>query len=191
MNLEELKKKQRAAGIAARCRISAQERAEAETRMAERVLALPEFCRAQTILSYCAAGGEIDPAAIDRAARALGKRVAYPVCRAGGEMLAAEPESLDSLQAGKYGIPAPTEGHYTVIEPEKLNLIFVPCTAFDANCGRVGMGGGYYDRFLPRAAGAFSVLLAFEAQRVERVGGETHDVSTAAAVTERALYCKK
>ena len=32
---------------------------------------------------------------------------------------------------------------------DQLDLVLVPCTAFDAGCYRVGMGKGYYDRYLP------------------------------------------
>ena len=85
------KEYQRAAGIARRCALSVQQRTAFDAAIADRVLALPMFAAARTILSYCAVGGEVDPAAIDAAAFRLGKAVAYPLCLAEGHMEAALP----------------------------------------------------------------------------------------------------
>ena len=52
------KEYQRAAGIARRCALSVQQRTAFDAAIADRVLALPMFAAARTILSYCAVGGE-------------------------------------------------------------------------------------------------------------------------------------
>ena len=49
------------------------------------------------------------------------------------------------------------------------------------------MGRGYYDRFLPQCLNAAKVLVAFEAQRLERVFTEGRDIPMDAAVTEAGL----
>ena len=51
-----------------------------------------------------------------------------------------------SLQEGAYGILEPAGGE--VVDPQKIDLVFVPLLAFDASGHRVGFGKGYYDRFL-------------------------------------------
>ena len=52
------------------------------------------------------------------------------------------------------------------LQPEQLDLVLVPCTAFDAGCYRVGMGKGYYDRYLPYCTRAVKIGIALEVQRV-------------------------
>ncbi len=69
-----------------------------------------------------------------------------------------------------------------------LDLVLVPCTAFDADCFRVGMGKGYYDRYLPRCKNAAKIGIAFEVQRVEHAAVDEHDQRLDAFVTERGIY---
>ena len=57
----------------------------------------------------------------------------------------------DGWEVGAYGIRTPVLERAALIRPEALDLVLVPCTAFDAVCRRVGMGKGYYDRYLPGA----------------------------------------
>ena len=134
-------------------------------------------------------GGEANPAAIDAAALRLGKAVAYPLCLEEGHMEAALPEAADALAPGRYGIPAPIPGRCRLLAPEDVDLALVPCAAFDAFCRRVGMGAGYYDRYLARC-GAFSVALAYEAQRVPQAAAQEHDVLLCAVASESGLYLR-
>ena len=75
-----------------------------------------------------------------------------------------------------------------LLRPDQLDLVLVPCTAFDAACRRVGMGKGYYDRYLPRCTRAVKVGVAFEAQRVEAAAVDAHDQRLDGFVTEGGLY---
>ena len=54
--------------------------------------------------------------------------------------------------------------------------------------GPVGMGKGYYDRYLPRCKNAVKIGIAFEAQRVEHAAVDEHDQRLDAYVTERGIY---
>ena len=83
-------------------------------------------------------------------AQAQGKTLAYPVCGEAYSLTAAVP-GPDGWEMGQYGIRTPILSRSEILLPEALDLVLVPCTAFDADCFRVGMGKGYYDRYLPAA----------------------------------------
>lgn len=68
----------------------------------------------------------------------------------------------DGWETGLYGICTPVLERSVLLEPEQLDLVLVPCTAFDADCFRVGMGKGYYDRYLPRCTKAAKIGIALK-----------------------------
>jgi 5-formyltetrahydrofolate cyclo-ligase len=73
-----------------------------------------------------------------------------------------------------------------------LDLLVVPGLAFDARGGRLGRGGGHYDRLLAARSGQKGhrpVLLGlgFEFQIVERVPTAAHDVRLDIVVTEERV----
>ena len=92
---------------------------------------------------------------------------------------------------GAYGIRTPILARAEILPPEALDLILVPCTAFDAACRRVGMGKGYYDRYLPRCTRAVKIGIALEVQRVPRAAVDAHDQRLDAFITERGIYTWK
>ena len=116
-----------------------------------------------------------------------GKTLAYPVCGEGFSLTAAVPEP-DGWEMGTYGIRTPILSRSAVLPPDKLDLVLVPCTAFDAVCHRVGMGKGYYDRYLPRCTRAVKLGVAFEAQRVDAAAVDAYDEKLDGFVTEGGLY---
>ncbi len=85
-------------------------------------------------------------------------------------------------EPGSWGIPEPKA---ELPEwPEKrlaeIDVAFVPGLAFDRKGGRIGYGGGFYDRLLERfeASRAKPMLwaLAYDEQIVEEVPMEPHDL---------------
>ena len=174
-------------GIAARRALAPETRAAANATLCARLAALPCFRQARTILLYAAFGGEADLATLAETARGLGKTLAYPVCGENFSLTAAVPGE-DGWEAGAYGIRTPILSRAEILPPEALDLILVPCTAFDAACGRVGMGKGYYDRYLPRCTRAVKLGIAFEAQRVPHAALDEHDQRLDAFITEGGIY---
>ena len=187
MTIAEQKAAQRKVGIAARRALSEAERTKANAALCARIAALDCFQKAQNILLYAAFGGEADLTALAEEAAKQGKTLAYPVCGEGFSLTAAVP-GPDGWEIGTYGIRTPILSRSTVLPPEQLDLVLVPCTAFDADCRRVGMGKGYYDRYLPRCTQAVKIGVAFEAQRVDKAAVDAHDEKLDGFVTEGGIY---
>ena len=187
MTITEQKAAQRKAGIAARRALSDTERTRSNAALCARIMALDCFKKAENILLYAAFGGEADLSALAVEAARQGKTLAYPVCGEGFSLTAAVP-GPDGWEVGAYGIRTPVLERAALIRPEALDLVLVPCTAFDAACRRVGMGKGYYDRYLPRCRNAVALGVAFEAQRVPEAAADEQDRQLDGFVTERKVY---
>ena len=115
-----------------------------------------------------------------------GAEIALP--RIEGERLifhrVTEPER--ELCHGQFGAREPfAKNERTRVSPESAVAILVPGLAFDAQGGRLGRGGGFYDRFLEVAdATVRRIGVCFACQLVDRVPVEAHDVRLDAIVTE-------
>jgi len=85
-----------------------------------------------------------------------------------------------TAEVGAFGIPEPRDDAARLFEPGMAGrtAVIVPGLAFDARGGRLGRGGGYYDRFLGRASmqRAIKIGVCWELQLIEAVPTESHDV---------------
>ncbi len=82
----------------------------------------------------------------------------------------------------------PASADARIVPPAKIGLLLVPGLAFTRDGQRLGRGGGFYDRFLPRLpAGATKLGICFDLQMVEALPVESHDWRVDAVVTERGL----
>ena len=91
-------------------------------------------------------------------------------------------------RAGAFGIHEPDPEQSETVPPEEIDLVLAPCAGFDEAGRRVGMGAGYYDRYLPRCRNAAVFAAAFEAQKLEKVFTEQSDRAMDGAVTEEEVY---
>lgn len=117
-----------------------------------------------------------------------GHRIALPRLLAEeGAMRFAEhtdPLGETDLEEGPHGLMQPGP------EAEDLvpNIIFVPLLAFDEDGGRLGQGGGYYDRWIADHEQVLRIGLAWDTQRIERVPSEPHDKRLHLIVTPTRIY---
>ncbi|ABO51386.1 5-formyltetrahydrofolate cyclo-ligase [Desulforamulus reducens MI-1] len=133
----------------------------------ERLVSFEPYRRAKTIMVYLDFRKEVKTESLINHALRSGKRVTVPVVNAVDRSMT--PSLLvdfpGDLSIGSYGILEPAPENLRPVEVQELDLIVVPGTVFDHQGNRMGYGGGYYDRFIPRLRkDAVTVALAFEFQ---------------------------
>ncbi len=141
---------------------------------------LPDLPDVEVYGLYHPVGSELDPTPI----RIGGARRALPVVLARETPLVfrlhepGEPLALDAL-----GIPAPASGAAETLP----DVVLTPVLAFDRHGGRLGQGGGHYDRTIEalRAKKPVVVIgLAYAGQEVSEIPTEPHDQRLDAILTE-------
>ncbi len=139
---------------------------------------------AECVAGYASTGAEASVDAALRAALARGQIVLLPRVVGEGDMVFVEVTDLDAdLAAGAYGILEPV-GTPSARLPQ---VALVPGVAFTRAGARLGMGGGFYDRWMSRHLEVTRVGVCFEAQVVASLPVEPHDVGMVALVTELEL----
>ena len=189
MTVSEAKQTQRKAGRAARKALGPEERKAANAALCAFLWQLAAVQNAQTILLYAAFGSEADLSALVEKAQAQGKTLAYPVCGEAYSLTAAVP-GPDGWEMGQYGIRTPILSRSEILLPEALDLVLVPCTAFDADCFRVGMGKGYYDRFFAKNPKLKRYAVCYANQLEESLVTDIYDVEMHEIYTETEVIRK-
>ncbi len=151
-----------------------------------RFLALPEVERAEIIFLYLGMGAEPDTARLMESLRALGKKVALPRILPGRGMEARLVYSDTVLVRHPYGMLEPGED-CPLVGKDAIGLVLVPGLAFDPSGGRLGQGGGFYDRWLADYAGCTAALCR-TALLLPQVPRAPHDRGVELVLTEHGLY---
>ena len=103
-------------------------------------------------------------------------------------------KSGDNLNNNKFDIPEPTTPTEELITADVLDLVVVPLVAFDSDCNRLGMGGGYYDRALAfkktssKTSSPLLIGLAYELQKVNILEMNSWDIPMDGIISESKTY---
>jgi 5-formyltetrahydrofolate cyclo-ligase len=135
-----------------------------------------------TVAGFWPIGREIDIRPLLHALHARGHPVVLPATGRRAEALTFRvwhPEA--ELVREPFGTMRPTG------EERRPDFLLVPLLAFDRGGGRLGYGGGYYDRTLAGLPGAFKLGCAYAAQEVPRVPAGPRDIRLDAVATEEGV----
>lgn len=200
-----LKKAQREICLKKRRALSAFQREADSKRIVEALISMEQIQSAKTILSYYPIRDEVDVSRLHEWALREEKTICFPCVGPNHSMEAYAPhvERLDEKYSKKasfvkdafsidtYGIPSPRPSQAAPVAPEQIDVVLVPCVGFDKRGNRIGYGGGYYDRFLPRVKEATPIVVAFEEQCLDEVATEDTDRCIPLIVTQTTIYSVK
>ncbi|MFA7383583.1 MAG: 5-formyltetrahydrofolate cyclo-ligase [Desulfurivibrionaceae bacterium] len=172
--------------LASRDGLAAEERQQKSRAITEQILALPEFAGAHNIFAYVSFRSEVEtlPLILHCLKQNMGVSVPLTLVKEHRLLAYAITEPGRDLAPGYCGILEPRQT-LPLVDPATIEIVVMPGSVFDARGGRLGYGGGYYDRFLQTAAPqALRLGLAFDLQVVAAVPLESHDQQLDYLITE-------
>lgn len=154
---------------------------------------LPEYQKARTVTLFCPMPFEADlldllndagkPCSGEGGATSPrnggGRRFLFPLTHDDRSLTWHETHGMNQLSPGRMGIPEPDPVTSPAVDPGEIDLVIVPGLGFTLQGGRLGFGGGYYDRFLAKAGPAVAtagVCLSCQVVPVESLPMEPHDI---------------
>jgi len=180
---------------AQRRQLSGPEQRKAAQQLYRQLAQHPLFRRARRIALYLPNDGEIDPSPLMHEAWRRGKTLYLPVLSRWPQqqMRFQQVQAQERLVPNRFRIAEPRPERAKQAAAWSLDLLLMPLVGFDAQGGRLGMGGGFYDRclaFKTRQPRLKPVLLglAHACQQVDRLPLEAWDIPLQAIVTDQAWY---
>lgn len=103
------------------------------------------FIKNINIALYHSTGNEVDLSYLRKTDFATDKQYVLPVICDRQNMVFKTHDTSDPLTKNKYEILEPQDGQ--VIHQTEIELCLLPLVGFNRQGARLGMGGGYYDRY--------------------------------------------
>jgi len=182
MDKKELRKKLKAQRNA----LTTEEVQHSSTLVCKHILESKAYKKAQYLLGYLAFGKELNVDIVLEQALKDGKRVYVPNIISATEFEAVELSDMHGFRLDRFGIRSVPEP-LRVLDPAKLDLVLVPAVAFSRDGNRMGMGAGFYDRFLLKCPQAVKLGLAYKALLQEILPTDKYDVPLKYLVTEEGI----
>ena len=145
------------------------------------------FLAARRVALYAALPDELPTRSLFEGVVASGRPALLPRILPGRKLDFCPAARWGELRAGRYGVLTPPAD----AEPVALeagDLVLVPGLAFDLAGGRLGQGGGYYDRAFASDGGPLLCGVAYAFQLIDAVPCNSRDRRMDAIVTDRGLH---
>ena len=177
--------------IAARDALPPATRRELSARITPQLLTLDAYRQASCVLAYMSFGSEFDTAALVTDVLASGKQLCLPRVDRNTRRLELHyiEHPASDLQAGTWGIREPRAA-CPPANLARIDFVLLPGVAFTPQCDRLGYGGGFYDRLIPRFAQRPPLVAAsFALQIRDAIPLDANDQRVDVVITEDSFYC--
>lgn len=165
--------------------LSAAEREAEDRTLFSLFLSLPQVERSNTLFLFWGAGTEPDTAQLFTPLLERGKRIVLPRMLPGRQIEVRQYCPDRPPIKHSFGILEPDEG-CPLIDDKDIDLVLVPALCYDRRGFRLGMGGGYYDRWLEHYSG-ITVGLCRQALLHDALPIEPHDRTVDVVITPSAV----
>lgn len=160
------------------------------------VMTTEAFKGSKLVCVYISVPHEVNTDLVIEECHKTGKKVCVPAfCMETGEYRMTECSEGEELVMGPMRVNQPKNHRW--VDFKDIDFMIVPGVAFDRWCGRLGHGGGHYDRILMEwmssskyIAGRLKAGLAFESQMVRKVPMDETDVRLDMVVTEKRIITR-
>ena len=146
--------------------------------------------KVETIGIYISSKYEWDTRNIIEEAFKAGKKVAVPKTISDVRRMdfyqISDLSQVEKVKSGQFTLEEPIIEETVYLDKNKIDLLFVPGLIFSRDGYRIGLGGGYYDRFLPDFTNT-SVSLALEKQIKESIPTKEYDMPVKYIITENEI----
>lgn len=159
-------------------------KAELDKKIFSELIKSEAYKNASVIFVFVSFKSEVDTHEIIKQALKDSKTICVPrINTKEREMETFKINSLEELKEGYYGILEPGED-CPAVNGNNIDLVLMPGAVFDRQGGRIGYGGGFYDRFLSRMNKKVDkIALAYDFQILDRVPMDEFDVRVDGIVT--------
>lgn len=161
--------------------------AESSRLTAEHILASDLYRKAKCIMGYLAFGKEVSVDTVLQQALADQKTVCIPYIVSDTEIVPVQITDLNDFVMDRYQIRS-VKNADKKIAAEKIDLVLVPGVAFDFYGGRLGMGAGYYDRFLVKVPQAKYLGIAYSSMMQSKLPCMEYDIPIAYIANENGIF---
>ncbi|KJR42313.1 5-formyltetrahydrofolate cyclo-ligase [Candidatus Magnetoovum chiemensis] len=170
--------------------LSVASRHEKDKLIKERLFLNERFLTAKRLMFFASFRSEPDTIEMIKECLKMNKTVALPKVNVEKHALELYYISdLNDLSIGYKGIPEPLRSERAKTSLSSLDVIIMPGAAFDKKGGRLGYGGGYYDRLLSanNHKNPLLIAIAYDLQIVEKVPALDHDVKVDVIITDKRV----
>lgn len=177
--------------LACRNDLSLAKQREFSDKIERKLLLQDVVLKCHVIFVYVSFRSEVQTHTLIQKLLQQGKQVVVPVTVAANKkLIPVIIHNFNELNPGYCSIlePRPEIRATQQIFGADIDLVLLPGSVFDIRGGRMGYGGGYYDRFLANEAPqSLRIGLAYDLQVVDKIDLQAHDELVDLIVTEKRI----
>lgn len=187
MTIKEQKQLIRKDVLAKRAALTESEIADISSGIFAMLQKLPQIDKANTVMGYLAFGNEINIDKVLQSSGVSGKNICVPYITDTEKyiMQACYLNDFNAVCKDNFGIRTPQK--LDICKADAIDVILVPGAAFSVSGQRLGLGRGYYDKFLAKATNAIYIGIAADYNFLPTLPTASYDVNMHYIVTPTTI----